>query len=147
MNRLFWKYFGKYTFWTAVVCLFILTLVVLGNWFADLSFPYYIFQWDAEDRMGIFWTGVSLSGLCAMFGYMKADAELDSQKFKEKMDKLTPDEQAEYRRIMVDYYRGQGVPTNPPRSRPRKGLGVVDIAVGVASGAVIGEVINDWLED
>ena len=146
MNKLFWKYFGTYTLWTATSCLTLLTLVVLGKWFTDLSFPYYIFRWDAEDRAGIFWTGVSLLGFCAMFGYMKADIELDNQKEREKMSKLTPEEQSEYRRIMIDYYRGQGVPTNPPRSKPRKGLDVVDIAVGVASGAIIGEVINDWLE-
>lgn len=144
MNKLFWKYFGKFTFWTTTVCLTLLTLTVLGTWFTDLSFPYYIFQWDSEDRASIFWTTICLVGLCAMFGYMQADNESSRQEHKNKFDSLTTEEQEEYLEWLEEYNRTRS--SAPAPIKTKRGLDVIDIAVGVASGAVIGEVINDWLD-
>ena len=145
MNKLFWKYFGTYTLRTGAVCLIILTLVVLGNWFTDLSFPYYMFQWDAEDRSNIFITTTMLVGLCAMFGWISAENNLREDKHNTFLSKLTPKQLEAHEKLMYDLQAGMRTQYQPTPKKS-KGLDAADIAVGVASGVVIGEVINDLLE-
>ena len=141
MNKLFWKYFGTYTLWTGAACLTIFTLVVLGNWFTDLAFPYYIFQWDAEDRSGIFWTTTGLVILCALFGWGSSENKLREDENDKYISKLTPEQMEAHYLLMAELSRK--LSHTPKKS---KGLDAVDIAVGVASGVVIGEVINDLLD-
>lgn len=148
MNKLFWQCFRTGMKWISIVVLSIFTLILLGNWWTDLSFPYFLFNWDADARKCIFWTGSALIGLCGLFSWVQADSQMDKIKHKEMLSSLTPEQRTEYYDTMIAYYRNQAkVNTRTRTTKTRKSPDVIDIALGVASGAVIGEVINDFLED
>lgn len=147
MNKLFWQCFRAGMKWISITVLTIFTLVLLGNWWTDLSFPYFLFEWDADIRQGIFWTGVALTGLCALVSWLEGNSKMEQQKHNQLIESLTPEQRDEYYDAMIKYYRGHA-PTHRRRTtKPRKSPDMVDIALGVASGAVIGEVINDWLDN
>lgn len=147
MSTLFWQCFGTGMKWISIVVLTIFTLVLLGNWWTDLSFPYFLFDWDADDRKCIFWTSVALTVLCTLFSWVQADGIKEKQAHNKLMDSLTPEQRTEYYDTMIAYYRNRSKVPARRATSTRKSPDVVDIALGVATGAVIGEVINDFLED
>lgn len=135
-KSLFFKYLIRGTLGLTAVYL----LGVMCAWWVNWEFPWAAF--DITDR-GLRGVLLSVMGLNVLFCVVAAVDNKRGLEIDQQLNSYTPEQKAEYIRLYNEVISKQHI--RAPKTRS-KSPSILDIGLGVASGVVLGEIINDLID-
>ena len=141
MNEIAFKaLFFKYVVRGTLGLIAVYILGVMCTWWVNWEFPWAAF--DITDR-GLRGVLLSILGLNILFCAVAAFINKTNLEIEQRINSYTAEEKAEYIRLYNEMVAKQHI--RAPKTRS-KSPSILDIGLGVASGVVLGEIVNDLID-